>query len=93
MKWTTIKKIDIINSEGDNEIIEIQRSDDFYRIKNEFGNISLEFERKSGIKFSEELFSTIYSDMFSEINRFLNDNDKKIKINKSVKKKRVVWDE
>jgi len=81
MSWKTLSKIEMRNRENDTETFTIQYDGNFYRIQNEFGNISFEFDVSSGYTFAEELSGIISSDIESEINTFLteqniqNDND------------------
>tara|TARA_Y100001937_G_C7028348_1_gene288864 strand:+ start:389 stop:751 length:363 start_codon:yes stop_codon:yes gene_type:complete len=75
MSWKTLSKIDIRNRDGESENFEIQHDGNYYRIQNEFGNISFEFDVSSGYTLSEELSSIIKNDVEDEINSFLNEQD------------------
>jgi len=55
MNWKTLSKIEMRNRENDTETFTIQYDGNFYRIQNEFGNISFEFDVSSGYTFAEEL--------------------------------------
>jgi len=63
------------NRENENENFVIQYDGNFYRIQNEFGNISFEFDVSSGYAFVQELNGIINSDIENEINSFLNEQD------------------
>ena len=97
VKWKTINRVSIVNPDGDSEIVEIKKSDNFYRIQNEFGNVFFEFDSNSGIKFAEELFSIIYSEIFSEVTTLLEEEKgkhyskiKNYSFKKNIKKQKVV---
>ena len=75
MSWKTLSKIEMRNRENETENFVIQYDGNFYRIQNEFGNISFEFDVSSGSTFVEELNSIISSDILSEINTFLNEQN------------------
>ena len=75
MTWKTLSKIEMRNRENDTETFSIQYDGNFYRIQNEFGNISFEFDVSSGYTFAEELNGIITSDIESEINTFLTDQN------------------
>lgn len=74
MNWKTISNIEMRNREGEMEMFQIQYDGDFYRIQNEFGNMSFEFDVSSGHHFAEELISIISADIENEINSFLNEH-------------------
>ena len=48
MNWKTIETVSIVNSEGESENIQIQHNGNFYKIRNEFGNMSFDFDISSG---------------------------------------------
>ena len=75
MNWKTLSKINIRNRDGDSENFEIQHDGNYYRIQNEFGNISFEFDVSSGYTLAEELSSIIKVDVENEINNFMNQQD------------------
>ena len=75
MSWKTLSKIKMRNHENETENIAIQYNGNFYRIQNEFGNISFDFDVSSGYAFAEELISIIKNDIENEINDFLNEQD------------------
>lgn len=75
MSWKTLSKIEMRNRENENENFVIQYDGNFYRIQNEFGNISFEFDVSSGCAFVQELNAVINSDIENEINNFLNEQD------------------
>lgn len=75
MSWKTLSKIEMRNRENENENFVIQYDGNFYRIQNEFGNISFEFDVSSGYAFAQELNGIINSDIENEINDFLNERD------------------
>jgi len=82
MKWETIKTVPVNNAEGEVENIEIMKSNNYFKIQNEFGNVYFEFDSKSGIEFAEELFTIIYSSIFNDITEFLNNGSKNKNNNK-----------
>ncbi len=75
MSWKTLSKIEMRNRENEKENFVIQYDGNFYRIQNEFGNISFEFDVSSGYAFVQELNAIINSDIENEINNFLNEQD------------------
>ena len=75
MNWKTIETISIVNREGDIENIQIQHDGNFYKIQNEFGNMSFEFDISSGFNFADTLQAVITSDINNEITQYLNSQD------------------
>jgi hypothetical protein len=75
MNWKTIETISIVNRDGDVENIQIQHDGNFYKIQNEFGNMSFEFDVSSGFNFADTLQAIITSDINNEITQFLNKQD------------------
>lgn len=75
MNWKTIETISIVNREGDVENIQIQHDGNFYKIQNEFGNMSFEFDISSGFNFADTLQAIITSDINNEITQYLNSQD------------------
>ena len=71
MNWKTIETVRIVNSEGNTENIEIQQSGNFYNIRNEFGNMSFNFDVSSGSDLIEALQTIIATDINKEVNDFL----------------------
>ena len=75
MNWKTIETVSIVNTEGVTENIHIQHDGNFYKIQNEFGNMSFEFDISSGFNFADTLQAIITSDINNEITQFLNKQD------------------
>lgn len=75
MNWKTIETVSIVNTEGVTENIHIQHDGNFYKIQNEFGNMSFEFDTSSGFNFADTLQAIITSDINNEITQFLNKQD------------------
>ena len=75
MNWKTIETISVVNREGDVENIQIQHDGNFYKIQNEFGNMSFEFDISSGFNFADTLQAIITSDINNEITQYLNSQD------------------
>jgi hypothetical protein len=75
MNWKTIETVSIVNTEGVTENIHIQHDGNFYKIQNEFGNVSFEFDISSGFNFADTLQAIITSDINNEITQFLNKQD------------------
>ena len=75
MSWNTISKIDMRNSDGELENFEIHYNGKYYRIQNEFGNISFEFDASSGYALVEEINALIKNDIKDDVNDFLNQKD------------------
>ena len=75
MDWKTVESVTIVNRDGESENYKIQHDGNFYRIQNDFGNISFEFDVSSGFELSDKLQGIIAADIQKEINKFLNEQD------------------
>ena len=75
MNWKTIETVSIVNSEGESENIQIQHNGNFYKIRNEFGNMSFDFDISSGCDLIETLQTIITTDFNKEVNDFLSRQD------------------
>jgi hypothetical protein len=75
MTWTKLSEVKIRNRDGNFEIFTIQSNGDFYRIQNDFGNVSFEFDVSSGYELVEELGSIITNEINQQVNTFMNQED------------------
>mgnify|MGYP003138154822 FL=1 len=75
MNWKTIETVKIVNRDNEVEDLHIQHDGNFYRIKNAFGNINIEFDVSSGFDLASTLSKIIESDISDEITSFLNEKD------------------
>ena len=75
MNWKTIETVKIVNRDNEVENIVIQSDGNFYKIQNEFGNVSFEFDVSSGFDLANTLQAIIGNDINDEITNFLNEQD------------------
>ena len=75
MTWKEIRKIKIVNQDGEVENINFSTDGNFYKIENDFGNVSFVFDAASGYDLAEVVLNEIKSDIENEINAFLNSKD------------------
>ena len=75
MNWKTIETVKIVNRDNEVENLEIQCDGNFYKIQNEFGNVSFEFDISSGFELVNALQTIIENDINHEIINFLNEQD------------------
>ena len=75
MTWNTLGEVKIRSREGNVELFTLQSDGNFYRIRNEFGNISFEFDVSSGYELAEILEMNIIADINREANNFMNAED------------------
>jgi len=75
MAWNTLSEVKMRSRDKSVEIFSIQHDGNFYRLQNEFGNVSIEFDVSSGYELVEVLGSHIMDDINQEINSFLNEED------------------
>lgn len=75
MNWKTIETVKIVNRDNEVENIVIQSDGNFYKIQNEFGNVSFEFDVSSGFDLANTLQTIIENDISNEITNFLNEQD------------------
>lgn len=73
MSWNKLTEIKTINSDNETEVIQILSNGNFYRIQNEWGNLSFEFDLSSGYRLAEELSNIVNADIHLEIERFLDE--------------------
>lgn len=77
MAWKTLSEVKMRSRDKNVETFVVQYDGNFYRIQNEFGNISFEFDVSSGYELVEVLESYIMDDINREINSFLNEEDER----------------
>jgi len=75
MAWNTLSEVKMRSRDKSVESFFIQHDGNFYRLQNEFGNVSIEFDVSSGYELVEVLGSHIMDDINQEINSFLNEED------------------
>ena len=75
MNWKVVDTVKMVNSSNEEELFSIQTDGIIYKIENEFGNISFEFDLTSGYELSEKLQTIIAADINEEIVNFLNSKD------------------
>ena len=76
MKWKEINKYKTMNSDGDVEEYTLERNDNgVFRIRNDFGNIKIEFDTMTGTEFARKLLSDIEDEVELDLNSIWNDND------------------
>ena len=68
--WREIRKYKVVSSDGTPETMILERNDDGnFRLRNDFGNVSIEFELMSGT----ELFRNILEDISDQVELDLMD--------------------
>jgi|6_EtaG_2_1085325.scaffolds.fasta_scaffold98516_1 hypothetical protein len=73
--WREIGRYKIVNTDGHTEEMILERTDDgCFRLKNEFGNVNIEFDPMSGIEFAKKMFDHISGEVEADLNDFFNDN-------------------
>ena len=75
MSWKVLDTVKMVNSNNEEEMFSIQSDGNVYKIENEFGNISFEFDLTSGYELSEKIQLLITADINEEITNFLNSKD------------------
>jgi hypothetical protein len=75
MNWKTIETVKIVNTDNQVEELKIQTNGNYYKIQNEFGNVSFEFDISSGYELASKLQTVIGNDINDEITKFLNEQD------------------
>ncbi len=75
MSWKVLDTVKMVNSNNEEEMFSIQSDGNVYKIENEFGNISFEFDLTSGYELSEKIQLLITADINEEITSFLNSKD------------------
>ena len=75
MKWTEIGRYNASTPDGDVETIILERDNQGnFRIKNDFGNNVLEFERMSGHEIFRKIHREINDDLEYDLNSGWGDN-------------------
>ena len=64
-----------IKSEDITEKIIFEQKDNMFRIRNEFGNMSMEFDLNSGLVFAKSLLEDMKYIAHEEVTEFLNESD------------------
>ena len=64
-----------IKSEDITEKIIFEQKDNMFRIRNEFGNMSMEFDLSSGLVFAKSLLEDMKYIAHEEVTEFLNESD------------------
>ena len=64
-----------INSDDITEKIIFEQKDNMFRIRNEFGNMAMEFDLNSGLVFAKSLLEDMKYIAHEEVTEFLNESD------------------
>jgi len=75
--WVEINRYSIVNDDGNAEILILERNSmtGTFRIKNDFGNISIELDTMSAVEFFRRAFDDIQDLVEDDINSSWDDCD------------------
>jgi hypothetical protein len=74
--WHEVNRYRISNKSGDTEEMILERHDDgSFRIRNDFGNVSIEFDSLSGAEFLRNVFDDLRDQIELDINDEWDDDD------------------
>ena len=77
-KWETIGSYTFSTPEGDQEIfhLEYNREDDAFKLRSDFGNISIELDKMTGHQFFKDIYKDIEAELDLELFQALEDLEK-----------------
>jgi len=74
--WYEVNRYRITNKSGDTEEMILERRDDgSFRIRNDFGNVNIEFDELSGVEFLRNVFDDLRDQIELDINDAWGDDD------------------
>ena len=75
MSWTEINRYNIVNDSGDTEEYVLERNDKgTFRIRNDFGNIKIEFDSMSGVEFLRKTIEDVQDQIELDLNDIWDEN-------------------
>ena len=81
-QWKQIGRYKVINADGAKEEITLESDESGnFRIKNDFGNMTFEFDGMSGIEFARRLFEDVRVEVEKEMDAWWNKHNDSGKIN------------
>ena len=75
--WAEINRYKIVNDDGNTEMLILERNSrsGTFRIKNEFGNISIELDTMSAVEFLRKAFNDVQDLIEDDINDCWDDSE------------------
>ena len=74
--WREINRYRIVNDDGSTEEMILERNTKgTFRIRNDFGNVSIEFDSMSGIEFLRKAFADVQDEVEIDLNDLWDDLD------------------
>ncbi len=74
--WQEINRYKTVTDDGTSEEYILERNENgTFRIRNEFGNIKIEFDAMSGVEFIRRLFEDVQSEIEFDLNDLWSDED------------------
>ena len=74
MAWREVKRYKVCDGDGNPEELILERNDEgIFRLKNDFGNMSFEFDPMSGVDFARKMLDDIKSEIEHDINSWWGD--------------------
>ena len=76
INWKEIGRWNVASPDGNSEVFILERSDNGdFRIKNDFGNITIEMELMSAIDFVKNMYELMQGEIEFDIEGYLSDWD------------------
>ena len=73
--WTEINRYRISDGDGNTEDLILERnSKGHFRLKNDFGNVNIEFDAMTGLEFVKRLFDDMKDEVEIDINKLFDDD-------------------
>ena len=74
--WREVNRYNIVNDDGNTEQMILERNDNgTFRIRNDFGNVSIEFDTMSGVEFLRKVFADVQDEVELDLNDLWGDLD------------------
>ena len=74
--WREINRYKIVDDDGNPEEMILERNDKgTFRIRNDFGNLNIEFDQMSGVEFLRKVFQDVSEEIEFDLNDIWNDLD------------------
>tara|TARA_B100000131_G_C17868585_1_gene513253 strand:- start:185 stop:475 length:291 start_codon:yes stop_codon:yes gene_type:complete len=74
--WREINRYKIVDDEGNTEEMILERNDNgTFRIRNDFGNVNIEFDTMTGVEFLRKAFADVQDEVELDLNSLWDDLD------------------
>ena len=74
--WREVNRYNVVDGDGNIEEMVLERNDKgTFRIRNDFGNINIEFDTMSAVEFFRKTFADVQDEIENDLNDIWNDDE------------------